>query len=215
MSCSAQSQWQDQECFVGREKDCEAATADSRVYQQRIIRDLRLWHGGKPNMSEQIRVMLATIHSAPWDQWITAVTIGSEVGTSVAVGLSLGSIFMVLQMNLLSSSSSSGYLAVMNGFINEVTLIYSCTIVQFCTVSGSTISWAFSGKGSEKLAWLVKKCNISCGSNILSGLKICKSSPKKKIITYLRRESAHPYSFQSDAAYSGSQRPYISGRAPL
>ena len=31
-----------------------------------IIRDLRLWHGGKPNMSEQIRVMLAMIHWAPW-----------------------------------------------------------------------------------------------------------------------------------------------------
>ncbi|CAM0138799.1 hypothetical protein VKS41_005989 [Umbelopsis sp. WA50703] len=31
-----------------------------------VIRDLRLWHGGKPNFSNQIRVMLAFIHFAPW-----------------------------------------------------------------------------------------------------------------------------------------------------
>lgn len=31
-----------------------------------IIRDLRLWHGGKPNLGEDPRVMLAMIHFAPW-----------------------------------------------------------------------------------------------------------------------------------------------------
>jgi ectoine hydroxylase-related dioxygenase (phytanoyl-CoA dioxygenase family) len=31
-----------------------------------IIRDLRLWHGGKPNMTDEVRVMLAMIHFAPW-----------------------------------------------------------------------------------------------------------------------------------------------------
>ncbi|KAG9194757.1 hypothetical protein G6011_04792 [Alternaria panax] len=31
-----------------------------------IIRDLRLWHGGKPNLSKDPRVMLAMIHFAPW-----------------------------------------------------------------------------------------------------------------------------------------------------
>ncbi|KAG8854094.1 hypothetical protein FRB96_007800 [Tulasnella sp. 330] len=31
-----------------------------------IIRDLRLWHGGKPNLSTEPRVMLAFIHFAPW-----------------------------------------------------------------------------------------------------------------------------------------------------
>lgn len=30
------------------------------------MRDLRLWHCGKPNTSEGIRVMLAMIHFAPW-----------------------------------------------------------------------------------------------------------------------------------------------------
>ncbi|KAH7088834.1 hypothetical protein FB567DRAFT_318902 [Paraphoma chrysanthemicola] len=31
-----------------------------------IIRDLRLWHGGKPNLGNEPRVMLALIHFAPW-----------------------------------------------------------------------------------------------------------------------------------------------------
>jgi ectoine hydroxylase-related dioxygenase (phytanoyl-CoA dioxygenase family) len=31
-----------------------------------IIRDLRLWHGGKPNFTNATRVMLAMIHFAPW-----------------------------------------------------------------------------------------------------------------------------------------------------
>jgi ectoine hydroxylase-related dioxygenase (phytanoyl-CoA dioxygenase family) len=31
-----------------------------------IIRDLRLWHAGKPNFTNAIRVMLAMIHFAPW-----------------------------------------------------------------------------------------------------------------------------------------------------
>ncbi|KAF7506934.1 hypothetical protein GJ744_011065 [Endocarpon pusillum] len=31
-----------------------------------IIRNLRLWHGGKPNMTDETRVMLAMIHFAPW-----------------------------------------------------------------------------------------------------------------------------------------------------
>lgn len=31
-----------------------------------VIRDLRLWHNGRPNLTEEIRVMLAMIHFAPW-----------------------------------------------------------------------------------------------------------------------------------------------------
>ncbi|EMD95586.1 hypothetical protein COCC4DRAFT_35383 [Bipolaris maydis ATCC 48331] len=31
-----------------------------------IIRDLRLWHGGKPNLTTDPRAMLAMIHFAPW-----------------------------------------------------------------------------------------------------------------------------------------------------
>ncbi|KAI7181544.1 hypothetical protein D0869_10756 [Hortaea werneckii] len=31
-----------------------------------VIRDLRLWHAGMPNMTDGVRVMLAMIHFAPW-----------------------------------------------------------------------------------------------------------------------------------------------------
>ncbi|KAA8896051.1 putative phytanoyl-CoA dioxygenase [Sphaerosporella brunnea] len=31
-----------------------------------VVRDLRLWHCGKPNATDDIRVMLAMIHFAPW-----------------------------------------------------------------------------------------------------------------------------------------------------
>lgn len=31
-----------------------------------IIRDLRLWHAGMPNATDEIRIMLAMIHFAPW-----------------------------------------------------------------------------------------------------------------------------------------------------
>lgn len=31
-----------------------------------VIRDLRLWHAGMPNSTEDVRVMLAMIHFAPW-----------------------------------------------------------------------------------------------------------------------------------------------------
>lgn len=31
-----------------------------------VIRDLRLWHAGMPNWTDQVRVMLAMIHFAPW-----------------------------------------------------------------------------------------------------------------------------------------------------
>ncbi|KAM0718155.1 hypothetical protein Q7P37_006487 [Cladosporium fusiforme] len=31
-----------------------------------VIRDLRLWHAGMPNLTDEVRVMLAMIHFAPW-----------------------------------------------------------------------------------------------------------------------------------------------------
>ncbi|KAF2494558.1 phytanoyl-CoA dioxygenase family protein [Lophium mytilinum] len=31
-----------------------------------VLRDLRLWHAGKPNLSQDVRVMLALIHFAAW-----------------------------------------------------------------------------------------------------------------------------------------------------
>jgi ectoine hydroxylase-related dioxygenase (phytanoyl-CoA dioxygenase family) len=31
-----------------------------------VVRDLRLWHAGMPNWTDEVRVMLAMIHFAPW-----------------------------------------------------------------------------------------------------------------------------------------------------
>ena len=31
-----------------------------------MVRDLRLWHAGMPNSTDEVRVMLALIHFAPW-----------------------------------------------------------------------------------------------------------------------------------------------------
>ncbi|KAH8815401.1 putative phytanoyl-CoA dioxygenase [Xylogone sp. PMI_703] len=31
-----------------------------------ILRDIRLWHGGKPNLTNEARVMLSMVHFAPW-----------------------------------------------------------------------------------------------------------------------------------------------------
>ncbi|KAI1775715.1 hypothetical protein F4818DRAFT_414754 [Hypoxylon cercidicola] len=31
-----------------------------------VVRDLRLWHAGMPNLSNEVRIMLAMIHFAPW-----------------------------------------------------------------------------------------------------------------------------------------------------
>jgi ectoine hydroxylase-related dioxygenase (phytanoyl-CoA dioxygenase family) len=54
-------------------KDVLAKRAEERPCSQpvvkkgsMIIRDLRLWHAGKPNFTQQTRVMLAMIHFAPW-----------------------------------------------------------------------------------------------------------------------------------------------------
>lgn len=35
-----------------------------------IVRDLRLWHAGKPNLEGEARVMLAMIHFAPWFRYV-------------------------------------------------------------------------------------------------------------------------------------------------
>jgi ectoine hydroxylase-related dioxygenase (phytanoyl-CoA dioxygenase family) len=43
------------------ELDDEGADAGSI-----IVRDLRLWHAGMPNRTDEVRVMLAMIHFAPW-----------------------------------------------------------------------------------------------------------------------------------------------------
>ncbi|KAF9466102.1 hypothetical protein BDZ94DRAFT_1252114 [Collybia nuda] len=44
-----------------------------------IVRDLRLWHGGMPNWTEQIRIMLAMIHFAPWYRNTMKVNFSEEL----------------------------------------------------------------------------------------------------------------------------------------
>ncbi|KAF2709120.1 phytanoyl-CoA dioxygenase family protein [Pleomassaria siparia CBS 279.74] len=44
-----------------------------------IVRDLRLWHGGKPNLGHVPRVMLAMIHFAPWYRNQMDVEFASEL----------------------------------------------------------------------------------------------------------------------------------------
>ncbi|TQS31843.1 hypothetical protein Golomagni_07864 [Golovinomyces magnicellulatus] len=44
-----------------------------------VVRDLRLWHAGMPNMSEEVRVMLAMIHFAPWYRNPMRLRLSSDV----------------------------------------------------------------------------------------------------------------------------------------
>ncbi|KAM5354252.1 hypothetical protein ACJ41O_000902 [Fusarium nematophilum] len=44
-----------------------------------IIRDLRLWHAGMPNTTDQTRVMLAMIHFAPWFRNRMRLELGEDV----------------------------------------------------------------------------------------------------------------------------------------
>ncbi|PVH89095.1 phytanoyl-CoA dioxygenase family protein [Cadophora sp. DSE1049] len=44
-----------------------------------VVRDLRLWHGGMPNRSGEVRVMLAMIHFAPWFRNAMQVDLSEEL----------------------------------------------------------------------------------------------------------------------------------------
>ncbi|TDZ74598.1 Kanamycin B dioxygenase [Colletotrichum trifolii] len=44
-----------------------------------VIRDLRLWHAGMPNRSEEVRVMLAMIHFAAWYRNPMRLELGGDV----------------------------------------------------------------------------------------------------------------------------------------
>ncbi|KAF3769789.1 hypothetical protein M406DRAFT_58988 [Cryphonectria parasitica EP155] len=44
-----------------------------------VIRDLRLWHAGMPNRSDQVRIMLAMIHFAPWYRNKMRLTLGEDI----------------------------------------------------------------------------------------------------------------------------------------
>lgn len=44
-----------------------------------VIRDLRLWHAGMPNKSDDVRIMLAMIHFAPWYRNKMRLEMGDDV----------------------------------------------------------------------------------------------------------------------------------------
>ncbi|KAH7214832.1 hypothetical protein DER44DRAFT_762727 [Fusarium oxysporum] len=44
-----------------------------------VVRDLRLWHAGMPNTTQQTRVMLAMIHFAPWFRNRMRLELGEDV----------------------------------------------------------------------------------------------------------------------------------------
>jgi hypothetical protein len=44
-----------------------------------VIRDLRLWHAGMPNKTEDVRIMLAMIHFAPWYRNTMTMEFGEDV----------------------------------------------------------------------------------------------------------------------------------------
>jgi ectoine hydroxylase-related dioxygenase (phytanoyl-CoA dioxygenase family) len=44
-----------------------------------VIRDLRLWHAGMPNKTDEVRVMLAMIHFAPWYRNTMTMEFGADV----------------------------------------------------------------------------------------------------------------------------------------
>jgi ectoine hydroxylase-related dioxygenase (phytanoyl-CoA dioxygenase family) len=48
-----------------------------------VIRDLRLWHAGMPNFSNDVRVMLAMIHFAPWYRNQMRLQLGDDIRPTV------------------------------------------------------------------------------------------------------------------------------------
>lgn len=54
------------EDFLARQREIRPPSQPVVKKGSLIVRDLRLWHGGMPNFSKDVRVMLAMIHFAPW-----------------------------------------------------------------------------------------------------------------------------------------------------
>ncbi|KEY73647.1 hypothetical protein S7711_07695 [Stachybotrys chartarum IBT 7711] len=55
-----------QEAHLAQQRQISPPTQPSLKKGSIVIRDLRLWHAGMPNTTDQTRVMLAMIHFAPW-----------------------------------------------------------------------------------------------------------------------------------------------------
>ncbi|KAH7395262.1 hypothetical protein DE146DRAFT_102375 [Phaeosphaeria sp. MPI-PUGE-AT-0046c] len=62
-----------------------------------IVRDLRLWHGGKPNLTDKPRVMLAMIHFASWYRNQMTVELAEDLQEEVdpkSTGLPIAATFV-------------------------------------------------------------------------------------------------------------------------
>ncbi|EOA86762.1 uncharacterized protein SETTUDRAFT_88610 [Exserohilum turcica Et28A] len=80
-----------------------------------IIRDLRLWHGGKPNLTSEPRVMLAMIHFAPWYRNAMEVEFAEELAERLSpakTGLDVAAKFIAaehLLKNYMNRSFGNAY----------------------------------------------------------------------------------------------------------
>ncbi|KAF2010120.1 hypothetical protein BU24DRAFT_414556 [Aaosphaeria arxii CBS 175.79] len=80
-----------------------------------VVRDLRLWHGGMPNMSKDPRVMLAFIHFAPWYRNQMQVEFAEELRERLTLertGLHVAAIYVSSQelaQNYLSRPYGNAY----------------------------------------------------------------------------------------------------------
>jgi len=55
-----------QESLLAERRNTRAPSQPGISKGSIVIRDLRLWHAGMPNLTDEVRVMLAFIHFAPW-----------------------------------------------------------------------------------------------------------------------------------------------------
>ncbi|KAI1186738.1 hypothetical protein F5B17DRAFT_352884 [Nemania serpens] len=78
-----------------------------------VIRDLRLWHAGMPNMSEEVRVMLAQIHFANWYRNAMRLEFAEDVKPILEELKSRGELGLEVPVNWVSKQDA------MDGYLNR------------------------------------------------------------------------------------------------
>ncbi|KAF4981257.1 hypothetical protein FZEAL_2883 [Fusarium zealandicum] len=78
-----------------------------------IVRDLRLWHAGMPNNTQETRVMLAMIHFAPWFRNRMKLELGDDVKPILANLEKEGKLGLHVPVNWVSRE------AVLEGYLNR------------------------------------------------------------------------------------------------
>ena len=136
--------------------------------------------------------------------------------SSFAVGLFLGSSFMILQINVLSSSAGSSSSACAKGFHFWLSMIYcvASPINSHLWSSFGRISKKLSGNGPKKAicftnTWLGYDSSSGPASTG-SGLKICQPDPHIKLMSYNRSAREHFTKVKTDlVTYSCTKGPDI------